>query len=104
MKVYVDELPKSCERCPFHDTKYGICDISGSRVEYFGCHSLTPLSDHDKQIRKEVVQEIKKQSHSCLGEQYIDHAKNNVVFSHHIIIDTTILNQIENGGINEKID
>ena len=60
MKVYVDELPKSCERCPYHDTKYGICDISGSRVEYFGCHSLTPLSDYTKQVKKEVCEKIRE--------------------------------------------
>ena len=62
MKIYVDELPKSCEKCPFHDKRYGICDISGSRVEYFGCHSLTPLSEHDKQVRKEMCEEIRKLS------------------------------------------
>ena len=61
MKVYVSELPKSCERCPFHDTKYGRCDISGSRVEYFGCHSLTPLSDYTKQVRKEVCEKFVEQ-------------------------------------------
>lgn len=58
MNVYVDELPKSCERCQFHDTKYGRCDISGSRVEYFGCHSLTPLSEYTKQVRKEVITKV----------------------------------------------
>ena len=66
MKVYVDELPKSCERCPFHDTKYGRCDISGARVDYFGCHSLAPLSDHDKQVRKQVCEEIAKKMENKL--------------------------------------
>ena len=61
MTIYVSELPKSCKECPFHDTKYGICDISGSRVEYFGCHSLTPLSDYTKQVRNQVVNRIRKQ-------------------------------------------
>lgn len=59
MTIYVSELPKSCESCPFHDTKHGRCDISGLRVEYFGCHSLTPLSEYTKQVRKEVCEEIR---------------------------------------------
>lgn len=59
MKVYVDELPKCCQKCPYCDTKYGRCDLSGSRVEYFGCHALTPLSNYTKQVRKEVLQEVK---------------------------------------------
>lgn len=70
MKVYVDELPKSCERCPFHDTKYGICDISGARVDYFGCHSLAPLSDHYKQVRKQVCDEIRQKSTIEYYEEY----------------------------------
>lgn len=60
MKVYVDELPKSCEKCEFRDTKHGRCDISGARVDYFGCHALTPLSYYTKQVRKEVCEEIKE--------------------------------------------
>lgn len=72
MTIYVDELPKSCERCPFHDTKYGICDISGSRVEYFGCHSLTPLSDYTKQVRKEVCEEIRELAKKQTDFGFID--------------------------------
>ena len=68
MTIYVSELPKSCKECPFHDTKYGICDISGSRVEYFGCHSLTPLSDYTKQVKKEVCEDIKNKLDEISGE------------------------------------
>lgn len=60
MEIYVDELPKSCKDCEFCNKKYGICEINGSRVDYFGCHSLTPLSDYTKKVRKEAIQEVRK--------------------------------------------
>ncbi len=62
MKVYVDELPESCCDCPCDDDSLGC---------YFGLDSelhkraewcpLQTISEHDKQVRKEVVQEIREQ-------------------------------------------
>ena len=64
MKVYVDELPKDCIDCPCESEYY--CNLL---KEDIGCckwgeiHKNCPLqsiSDHDKQVRKEVVEEIKE--------------------------------------------
>ena len=90
MKVYVVELPKSCERCPFRDTKYGRCDISGARVDYFGCHSLAPLSEHDKQVRKQVCENFKKR---FLATCQIEQGCDNATFSLEIL--NRILEQIQ---------
>lgn len=64
MKVYVDELPKDCIDCPCESEYY--CNLL---KEDIGCckwgelHKNCPLqslSDHDKQLRKEVCDEIKE--------------------------------------------
>ena len=64
MKVYVDELPKDCIDCPCESEYY--CNLLNEDV---GCckwgeiHKNCPLqslSDHDKQVRKEVCKEIRK--------------------------------------------
>ena len=64
MKVYVDELPKDCIGCPCESEYY--CNLL---KEDIGCckwgeiHKNCPLqsiSNHDKQVRKEVVEEIKE--------------------------------------------
>ena len=63
MKVYVDELPKSCEKCPFckldtyvdvygYQTNSHECVLDGSMLTN-SC-PLQPLADHTKQVRKEV--------------------------------------------------
>ena len=71
MKVYVSELPKSCEKCKFyeyeieHNGEWGIekhrhiCKINGSLIQ--GICPLQSLSDYTKQVRKEVCESIKEQ-------------------------------------------
>lgn len=83
MKVYVDgELPKSCAECewftPNHSSKDGRNFCLLARMPFYnteeerkinrGQHKgslsdfdcpLKSLADHDKQVRKEVVQEIR---------------------------------------------
>lgn len=66
MKVYVDELPKSCSDCVFcKQTEYCYyCDKLHTKLGYFDKDTDCPLislSEHNKQVRKEVVQEIRKQ-------------------------------------------
>ena len=65
MKIYVDELPKDCIDCPCESEYY--CNLL---KEDIGCckwgeiHKNCPLqsiADHDKQVRKEVCEKIKKQ-------------------------------------------
>ena len=66
MKVYVDELPKSCKDCPcFEYNEYwdkcycsGRGEIEDKYKKRQDCHLLS-LADYTKQVRKEVVQEIK---------------------------------------------
>ena len=69
MKVYVSELPKSCEKCKFyeyeieHNGEWGfethrhICKINGSLIQ--GICPLQSLSDYTKQVRKEVCEDIR---------------------------------------------
>ena len=74
MNIYVDELPKNCaeSECPFN---YDIChcrlkefiDVGDKKIEYFyeNCrHETCPLlslSDYTKQVRKEVVGDLKEE-------------------------------------------
>ena len=65
MKIYVDELPKSCGDCVFcKQTEYCYyCDKLHTKLGYIDKDKDCPLqslSDHTKQVRKEVVQEIRK--------------------------------------------
>lgn len=62
MKVYVDEFPKDCWDCPMHDGENGWCKMLVCYTDYIpkDC-PLQPLTDHDKQVRKEVCEEIWKE-------------------------------------------
>lgn len=79
MKVYVDELPKSCENCPCYSYSEGFCNCEFWWQKYKEIKDvqeythlgykqnerpndcpLQSLSDYTKQVRKEVVQEIKE--------------------------------------------
>ena len=68
MKVYVDELPECCNECPCcnNDVDYGSCCNLGA-YEYEDYYQtiykhprcpLQSLADHDKQVRKQVCDEI----------------------------------------------
>ena len=74
MKVYVDELPKSCNDCKFrvfiaytkngweHSERY--CSIMKDNYDCKCSKENCPLqslSDHDKQVRKEVCEEIQSE-------------------------------------------
>ena len=62
MKVYVDELPKSCLNCVCFNKINGRCQLDNlymdTDLEPIEC-PLQSLADYTKQVRKEVVQEIK---------------------------------------------
>ena len=76
MKVYVDELPKNCDECVcYHDEdsyEDSKCNLTNNCVwynkdEFFDCleerHQdcpLQPIAEHDKQVKKEVVEFIDK--------------------------------------------
>ena len=72
MKVYVDELPKSCgdcHLCQANDIGCYICYADENEFVYVGEENikkarlktcpLQPLTYYTKQVRNEVVQEIK---------------------------------------------
>ena len=70
MRIYVDELPNNCSDCPCYDYEYSCCNVTDidlcitdnfSRYEqrHKNCPLLS-LADHTKQVRKEMVEEIKK--------------------------------------------
>ena len=77
MKVYVDELPKSCEKCPF--CEYFDKDAHGKGKHEVACYfngslgnilygnqtspqtcPLQSLTDYTKQVRKEVCAKIRE--------------------------------------------
>lgn len=74
MKVYVDELPKCCGDCVFckQTEYYYYCDKLNTKLGYFDKDTDCPLislAEHDKQVRKEVVQEIRQQLKPHYGEE-----------------------------------
>ena len=64
MKVYVDELPKSCGDCVFckQTEYYYYCDKLCMKLGYINKEKECPLqslSDYTKQVRKKVCEEIR---------------------------------------------
>ena len=68
MKVYVDELPKLCSFCRFYyeNSLGAICKLSGivatgkkTLGEMQSKCQIQSLADHDKQVRKQVYDEIR---------------------------------------------
>ena len=67
MKVYVDELPKSCRECfcnvedtwcALSDGEMGdICEEYDNKTRHKKC-PLKTLTDYTKQVRKEVLDEL----------------------------------------------
>lgn len=75
MKVYVDELPKDCFECPCFEgvETPAFCPcrldfIENDKVQnyhkFYECNDnicpLKSLSEHDKQVRKEVLEKVYK--------------------------------------------
>ena len=78
MKIYVDELPKSCDKCPFNVKTMFFSEKNLESVGWvnncklgfsFGCR-LQSLADHDKQVRKEVCEEIRTELIEYLFDWY----------------------------------
>ena len=60
-KVYVDELPKSCDECPCHSVMEDRCVLLRKQaIEPFlqSC-PLKSLKTHDRELVKEVCEKIK---------------------------------------------
>ena len=64
MRIYVDELPKDCIDCPCESEYY--CNLLNEDVGCCECGEihkgcpLKTLADYTKQVRKEVVEDIKE--------------------------------------------
>lgn len=103
MKVYVDELPKKCCDCPCCniDLDCGECCSLGA----FDCdddfcinnkHKNCPLqtiADHEKQVRKQVCDEIYKKCEPLF--RLVNNYDNGDVIERNELVD--ILDQIEKG-------
>lgn len=108
MKIYVDELPNSCEKCPFYklDTYVDVfgyqtnsheCVLDGSMLTN-SC-PLHSLSDHDKQVRKDVCEELGRKI-TMIAKRHPNH---NIGFDCEDIqisyLETTsVLDQIQDKG------
>jgi hypothetical protein len=99
MKVYVDELPKSCEYCFCNNECY--CELLNksilkSVVKYDNC-PLQALADYTNQVRKEIVQEIKDLAGDYFDYPYCENCGD--MDGEHIILKeedlTEILDQIQ---------
>ena len=98
MKVYVDELPKSCWECPMLANKESgegepYCVLTDI---YLGNHKSCPLqslADYTKQVRKEVCEEIKEKCERT----YTISPSTNKPQKEVLIILAEILDQIQRG-------
>ncbi len=86
MKVYVDKLPKSCLECPCfqYEIECG-CGLDDGTKDYFldeidgGECPLKSLTEHDKQIKKEMCERIRKFAYNtfkefgCFDETDLEH-------------------------------
>lgn len=78
MKVYVREMPKGCLTCPYIVDKgdYDLCAIKDYVIDdafkYVDKRKkscpLLSLADYTKQVRKEVIEQIKKNADVILEE------------------------------------
>ena len=71
MKIYVDKLPKKCEDCCFSETGFvyddevRFCKLKPRCMNWIALYDekrkdcpLQSLADHDKQVRKEVCDNL----------------------------------------------
>lgn len=71
MKVYVDELPKECLKCPCRSDIW--CNIEHYYIGNMDkvC-PLQSLSDYTKQVRKEVCEEIFRAFNKKIDDEFGD--------------------------------
>lgn len=79
MKVYVDELPEKCSKCKFctsdyyctliHKDVFDYDKTINNQTRYSKC-PLKTITEHDKQVRKQVCDEIRQKSTIEYYEEY----------------------------------
>lgn len=122
MKVYVEELPKSCSKCewftenhcgsehgrnfcllarmPFYNTEKERETTRGQHKDSlsdFDC-PLQTITDHDKQVRKQVCDEIRNRS----AKSYSGYAFNLGKDVYSYTVCDFVLDQIEKGVKDDK--
>ena len=106
MKIYVDELPKSCGDCVFcKQTEYCYyCDKLHMKLDYIDKDKdcpLQPLADYTKQVRNELCEEVKekvlKHFNIKSEEEYEKLPLIDSLFTADVVFE--ILDQIEKGEI-----
>ena len=103
MKVYVDKLPKDCIDCPCESEYY--CNLLNEDIGCCKCGEihkdcpLQTLADHDKQVRKQVCDEIYEKCEPLF--RLVNNYDNGDVIERNELVD--ILDQIEKGEENDKI-
>lgn len=114
MKVYVDELPKSCDDCEFgyfYDCQYCTLRPDLMRKDEW-CEKekdcpLQTISNHDKQVRKEVCEEIREicklniRTYKIQSQDDCERYKEVDAFNKAIFGVLEILDQIEQGKQND---
>ena len=98
MKVYVDELPKSSGDCVFckQTEYYYYCDKLHTKLDYINKEKECPLhslTDYTKQVRKEVVQEIKDKAYQ--DSEFYDLKNGGISERNTYLINEHILDQIQ---------
>ena len=114
MKVYVDELPKSCDDCEFgyfYDCQYCTLRPDLMRKDEW-CEKekhcpLQSLADYTKQVRKEVCEKIREicklniRTYKIQSQDDCERYKEIDAFNKAIFGVLEILDQIEQGKQND---
>ena len=103
MTIYVSELPKSCRECfcnvedtwcALSDGEMGdICEECDNKTRHKKCPLLS-LAEHNKQVRKEVCDEIREKSYK--DSELYDLPSGGISERSTYLINEHILDQIQN--------
>ena len=104
MKIYVDEMPKSCGDCVFcKQTEYCYyCDKLHMKLGYIDKGKdcpLQPLADYTKQVRKEVLADLKEKYKKKMANALCDDAEIG-----HINCDAVLGELLEEIGFDEVLE
>lgn len=104
MEMYVDKMPKDCWHCPcFRDNIDFPCGLGDGVKDYYldeidgGECPLKSIAEHDKQVRKEVCEEIRKTIFEYLGASSMEELDKLSLFASTLTYDvvTDKLDEIE---------
>lgn len=103
IKVYVDELPESCDKCPYHSKKLLFAENKDSiyktdcRLGFAQNCNIKSIKTHDRELVRQVCEKIKEKAfglwYFVLNEQQEHFEGNRYVLSQKDFND--ILDQIQ---------